>query len=191
VTACLGALGALVACFSQFLQVGNSTCGTSMLAFLRSPHSLHTNSPRPSLSSVGLSADQNIMMGWWKPYFFFNPSGVQLLVPGFALDSVTSYVFGALAIAALSITDRTLSRMAMRSAKVASSHAGDSHSALLFTAQRFTGGLVMLLMMTFNFWIFIWTVLSLGLGEKLSLWSERRAAATEGRAQRWQHEVIS
>lgn len=112
-------------------------------------------------------------MGWWRPYFFFDTDGVQLLVPWFALGGASSHLLGALVVLALSGADRLLART-LTAARA--SH-DDRAAALLYALSRLTSGLIMLLMMSFNIWIFLWTVLSLGFAEFLVL---RRASRAGG-----------
>ena len=45
------------------------------------------------------------MMGWWRPYFFFDPHGVQLLAPALVLTGPASYFLGAVMVAALCFAD--------------------------------------------------------------------------------------
>ena len=45
-------------------------------------------------------------MGWWKRYFFLDPTGVQLLLPKLVIDrSTETLVVSALAIALLALLD--------------------------------------------------------------------------------------
>ena len=48
------------------------------------------------------------MMGWWKPYFFFDPDGVQLLLPTFALHSYMDLFLAAIPIGLICVADRVL-----------------------------------------------------------------------------------
>lgn len=105
-------------------------------------------------------------MGWWRPFFFFDPSGVQLLVAGFALDGFLSYLLGAACIAGLCFADRLL---AAHHACVHAWQRDDTKTAALYAAQRLTGGLIMLLLMSFNVPVFGWVIVSLGLAERATL----------------------
>ena len=73
----------------------------------------------------------------------------------------------------LCAADRVLADQAGAARRLASSHEDDHAVAALYTAQRFSGGLVMLLMMSFNVIIFTWTVLMLGAAERYLLHQQR------------------
>ena len=125
-------------------------------------------------------------MGWWRPYFFIDPTGVQILLPFLELGSAVSYLLGALAIAAVCGVDRLLARLAADSAKAAMGHRDDTQTAALWTVQRATGGFVMLLLMTFNVPVFAWTIACLGATERAVLYYERRGTQPLG----WMHARI-
>lgn len=113
-------------------------------------------------------------MGWWRPFFFFDPTGVQLLLPWLVLDSAPSYALGALAIACLALADRRLAH--------ASAPSGDNAQAALYTAQRASGTLVMLLLMSFNVPLIVWLLASLGAGERYCLYRRHDRLVHAGRS---------
>ena len=113
-------------------------------------------------------------MGWWRPYFFVDSTGVQLLLPTLALDgSAASLIFCVMFVAPLAILDRWLERATCDKRAVSSSHESDGSVALLWTAQRATGTLLMLLFMSFNVPVVVVTLCCLGASERLMLWRER------------------
>ena len=99
-------------------------------------------------------------MGWWHPYFFSDTEGVQLLLPDVVLSGPVSLFVGFLLVALLCVADRFLfHRFGFNE---------PAPAAVLYAVQRLTGGLVMLLMMTFNAPLFAWIICSLGVGEWLA-----------------------
>ena len=106
-------------------------------------------------------------MGWWKPYFFFDPHGVQLLLPSFVLGTASSYIGAAVSIVLLCLADRRLAHAL--SAAAAGSESANARAAL-FLVQRCTGTLLMLLLMSFNAPIIAYTLASLGAAERYELW---------------------
>ena len=112
-------------------------------------------------------------MGWWKPYFFTDLEGVQLLVPSFVLEGTfgVSWCSAAVVILALATLDRGL-------ASLHQTHQPQRHSdnvaAAFFMAQRLSAGLVMLLLMSFNAIVFAYTIAALGAAERYFLWRRRQ-----------------
>mmetsp|Transcript_21458 Transcript_21458/g.53202 ORF Transcript_21458/g.53202 Transcript_21458/m.53202 type:complete len:133 (+) Transcript_21458:107-505(+) len=107
-------------------------------------------------------------MGWWKPYFFLDPTGVQLLLPGLVIDgSLATLFLSGVAIALLSFLDRYTAHFS-RNNQNASSYT----LALCYTIQKFTSGLLMLVMMSFNALLFMEVVVFSGAAE---LWTKIRA----------------
>ena len=100
-------------------------------------------------------------MGWWRPYFFMSTEGVQLLLPEIVLSGPVSHVAGFALVLLLCVADRFLTHRFGFSEPVA--------SAMLYAVQRLTGGLVMLLLMSFNAPLFVWVICSLGVGEWLAI----------------------
>ena len=109
-------------------------------------------------------------MGWWKPYFFLDPSGVQFLVPALVIDgSISSMILSAVGIAVLAIVDRYAAYFS-RSRNKSSLDDADTTSAvclsvMFYTTQRFTSGLLMLVMMSFNVILFLEVVFFSGAAE--------------------------
>lgn len=112
-------------------------------------------------------------MGWWKPYFFDSPIGVQLLFPTWVITGVPSFLVATIAIALLCLSDRLSASAASTFRKHAdvnrdadSARCGaDMWAVFLWTLQRLTSGLIMLIMMSFNLLLFLETVIFLGLSE--------------------------
>merc|ERR1719244_450443 len=101
-------------------------------------------------------------MGWWRPYFFVDLVHVQLLLEDIVLDgSLASTALASLCIAGLTFADRWLAYTHKHTSHTARSH------AVLFTLQKCTGGMLMLLLMSFNVILFIEVVLLCGLWEYL------------------------
>ena len=100
-------------------------------------------------------------VGWWRPHFFIETDGVQLLLPGVVLESMGSHIIGFALVLLLCIADRFLQHRF--------GFAEPVPSAVLYAFQRLTGGLIMLLMMTFCLPLFVWIILSLGVGEWLAI----------------------
>ncbi len=99
-------------------------------------------------------------MGWWKPYFFLDPTGVQFLLPGLVIDgSLETLLVSGLSILVLSILDRY-------AAHASRNHHSNIHrSVFYYTVQKFTSGLLMLIMMSFNALLFLEVVLFGGAAE--------------------------
>ena len=135
-----------------------SLCGASFLLNVKTPH---------CASQLKESLFDTMTMGWWRPYFFVELTGVQLLLPGLVLRSYGDCFLGGCFIAVLGYADRWLAHATSRTLR------NDNATAALFTAQRLTGGLLMLLMMSFNVPLFLWTVTCVGASERVMLW--RRA----------------
>ena len=97
-------------------------------------------------------------MGWWKPYFFLDTTGVQFLLPELVIDGSFETLFvSGLVVAFLSFLDRYTAH-ASRGNHV-------YYSALCYTIQKFTSGLLMLVMMSFNGVLFLEVVLFSGAAE--------------------------
>ena len=114
-------------------------------------------------------------MGWWRPYFFLDPTGVQLLSPSLALSDAPSLLLGAAGLLLLAMGERHVAHALARSS-TRHTPADDTAFALLWTANRLVGTLVMLLFMSFNVPIILWLLTCLGVAERLELWRERRRA---------------
>jgi hypothetical protein len=148
-----------------------------------SPWLLSTyRSPEYPLSSLSPFSPFRLqkMMGWWKPYFFVDPSGVQLLFGWATIDGFLSVSFLAATatVAVLALTDRWLaahlSSASMSWSDVTLSARTVYVSTALWTAQRVTSGLIMLIMMSFNAVLFAEALLFLGAAE---LWVRLRNRA--------------
>ena len=114
-------------------------------------------------------------MGWWKPYFFLDPTGVQLLLPNLVIDgSAETLVVSAFAIALIAFLDRYMAHVSRKDLDISV-----YLSVLCFTTQKFTSGLLMLIMMSFNTLLFLEVVLFSGTAE---LWMRLRARTREGSA---------
>ena len=98
-------------------------------------------------------------MGWWKPYFFLDPTGVQFLHHDLVIDGSfeTLFVSGS-GIALLSILDHYAARASKANPNV-------YISTLYYTIQKLTSGLLMLVMMSFNGLLFLEVVLFGGAAE--------------------------
>jgi len=114
-------------------------------------------------------------MGWWKPYFFLDPTGVQLLLPNLVIDGkAETLVVSAFAIALIAFLDRYMAHVSRKDSGISV-----YLSVLCFTTQKFTSGLLMLIMMSFNTLLFLEVVLFSGTAE---LWMRLRAQTREGSA---------
>jgi len=104
--------------------------------------------------------DDNNSMGWWKPYFYSNVSGIQILFRGLQIDSDRPLtIFLALSfIFALCLIDRTVA------ARTESTRGTSSYIPYYFL-QRLSGGLVMLVLMSFNAVLFGVTIVFLSVCE--------------------------
>jgi hypothetical protein len=110
-------------------------------------------------------------MGWWKPYFFTDTSGVQLLLSPLQIGGLGSLLLATVGVGLLCLLDRWAAAEAaaarrrlphLHSSSSSSAGAVTVVAACWWTLQRLTGGLVMLLMMTFNLLIFLEVVTFLG-----------------------------
>jgi len=107
-------------------------------------------------------------MGWWKPYFFLDPSGVQVLIPTLVIDgSIFSIILSGVGIAVLALIDRYTAHASRAVCSTDSVYA----STLYYTVQRFTSGLLMLIMMSFNIILFLEVIIFSGAAE---LWMKIR-----------------
>lgn len=101
-------------------------------------------------------------MGWWKPFFFTDVTGVQVLFAGARIEGPASFAVVILCIALLCGFDRWA---AARAAALYDSREKELSAVGWWAAQRLSGGLVMLLMMTFNAVLFLATIGCLALAE--------------------------
>lgn len=99
-------------------------------------------------------------MGWWKPYFFVDTSGVQLLFEWAEIDGTGTFLLCTAAIAALCLLDRLTHHYTMHhlSGRIYVSTAA-------WTVQRLTSGLLMLVMMSFNMILFLEVIVFSGMAE--------------------------
>mmetsp|Transcript_18866 Transcript_18866/g.37549 ORF Transcript_18866/g.37549 Transcript_18866/m.37549 type:complete len:128 (-) Transcript_18866:97-480(-) len=97
-------------------------------------------------------------MGWWHPYFFSDTSGVQVLFSFLEINGPASLVAALGAIFTLCLVDR-YAAAGVQSAR------GTSSYIPLFFLQRLSGGLVMLVLMSFNIVLFVFTLVFLSLCE--------------------------
>ena len=104
------------------------------------------------------------MMGWWKPFFFTDTGGVQILLESATIDSTqpSTFWFASAFIAFLCIVDRWAAHYALHKFKRQHSI---YMSTAIWTIQRFTSGLLMLIMMSFNVILFMEVVLFSGFAE--------------------------
>ena len=118
------------------------------------------------------------MMGWWKPYFFWDISGVQVLLPSLVIHDIYSFLLLSSLIFGLCFIDRSLSHYcSYNSAR--SSNTNDSSSSnasnsgrssigvevIMYSCQRFVSGLIMLIMMSFNAVLYTEVIIFLGISE--------------------------
>ena len=123
------------------------------------------------------------MMGWWKPYFFLDTNGVQLLFDWAKIDGLASFLACSSALAALCLVDRFAHHYNLH--KLSGSLCS---STAAWTVQRFTSGLLMLVMMSFNMVLFLEVIIFSGLAELAMRLCYRKEA--EGVAfQRVQHSI--
>jgi len=118
-------------------------------------------------------------MGWWKPHFFLDPTGVQFLLPTLVIDGSFETLFvSGLVIAFLALVDRYTAHASRGSSN--SSNSSENYSvyisALYYTIQKFTSGLLMLIMMSFNAVLFLEVVFFSGAAE---LWMKLRRKQRE------------
>jgi len=120
-----------------------------------------------------------MMDGWWKPYFFIDLDGVQLLLPALVIDgsSFISIIHSSIGILILVLVDRFMAHAyycANNNTSSARCYREDEYSnhrnaiylsTLYYTIQRFTSGLLMLLMMSFNVILFMEIILFSGIVE--------------------------
>ena len=110
-------------------------------------------------------------MGWWHPYFFVELEGVQLLFSAFEIGGTATFLLYSVLLAALCACDR----FAAAKAATLKRHPQRECAAVgWWTVQRLSGGLVMLVMMSFNLVLFAETVAFLGAAE---LWMVRSGRA--------------
>ena len=103
--------------------------------------------------------------GWWKPFFFIDPTKVQVLFSFCQIEGTGSLLLYSGAVAALCTFDRWAAAKASQLRAAASSPADDTTDVAWWALQRLSGGLVMLVMMSFNAILFAETVVFLGLAE--------------------------
>ncbi|CAB9505900.1 expressed unknown protein [Seminavis robusta] len=99
------------------------------------------------------------MMGWWKPYFFVDTTGVQLLFDWAKIDDTLTFISASGSIALLCLLDRFAAHLALHQRQKVYS------STLAWTVQRCTSGFLMLIMMSFNIILFLEVVLFSGMSE--------------------------
>ena len=113
-------------------------------------------------------------MGWWKPYFFWDVQGVQVLLPSLVIqtDKGWSFLGASLLIAILCFVDRHLAHAAIIASGNNNKHDDDKSThlsiakdTLVYTGSRFTSGLVMLVMMSFNAVLYLEVILFVGVSE--------------------------
>ena len=113
-------------------------------------------------------------MGWWKPYFFWKVWGVQVLLPSLVIEGWVSFLVVSSGIAGLCCMDRHLAHASTASSTSSSTTTALSSSSsssavakdvLVYTLSRFTSGLVMLIMMSFNALLYLEVILFLGASE--------------------------
>ena len=103
-------------------------------------------------------------MGWWKPYFFVDLKSVQLLHEDLVLDGTFGSAFVAtMGIFLLAFLDRWLCHQQCFGTQSASSH------AVFYTLQKITGGLLMLILMSFNVLLFAEVCLFCGAWEYVAV----------------------
>jgi len=100
-------------------------------------------------------------MGWWKPYFFVETNGVQLLFDWAKIESAGTFLLATAAVAALCLLDRFTHHYAIHKLSGKSIYL----STVAWTFQRFTSGLLMLVMMSFNAILFLEVIVFSGLTE--------------------------
>jgi len=125
-----------------------------------------------------------MMDGWWKPYFFIDLNGIQLLLPALVIDgsSFISIILSSIGILILVLIDRFMAHAYYcannnnnnNNTSSARFYRDDDYSnynnaiylsTLYYTIQRFTSGLLMLLMMSFNVILFMEIILFSGIVE--------------------------
>ena len=113
------------------------------------------------------------------PYFFVDTTGVQLLFSGLEIQgSGTLIVYSAL-VAALCLADRFA---AAKAAALKGNRERELAAVGWWTAQRCSGGLVMLVMMSFNLVLFLETVVFLGVSELLMVRTSAAGGAQQAYA---------
>lgn len=110
-------------------------------------------------------------MGWWHPYFFVNLDGVQLLFSALEITGTATFLLYSVLLAALCAFDRFA---AAKAATLKILPQRECAAVGWWTVQRLSGGLVMLVMMSFNLILFVETILLLGAAE---LWMVRSGRA--------------
>lgn len=119
-------------------------------------------------------------MGWWHPYFFVETDGVQLLFSGLQIKGVGTLLLYSAVLGALCAFDRWAAATA---ARLKNQPQSERAAVGWWTVQRLSGGLVMLVMMSFNLILFAETIVFLGAAE---LWM-----VETGRAGSQQHAFTS
>ena len=119
------------------------------------------------------------MMGWWKPYFFWDISGVQVLLPSLVIHDTYSFLLLSALIFGLCFIDRSLSHYCSYNSARSSNTVDSSSSAnasndgrgsigmevIIYSCQRFVSGLIMLIMMSFNAVLYTEVIIFLGISE--------------------------
>ena len=113
------------------------------------------------------------MMGWWQPHFFVDVTGVEVLFSFFPITGFFSFLLATAFIALLCAIDRWIAWRATEARASSITPQEDNTSVLLWSGQRLTGGLIMLLMMSFNFVLFIESIVFLGVFEWLVIKQKR------------------
>ena len=101
-------------------------------------------------------------MGWWKPYFFSEVTGVQVLFSPLEIRGAVDFLFAALFVLVLCFADGWLSKRNKLHHTGTRSHLRLSALKAIHTATHF---LIMLVVMSFNIWLFLCVVVSTGLAE--------------------------
>ena len=108
-------------------------------------------------------------MGWWKPYFFIDLKSIQLLHKDLVLDGTFfNTLIASLFMFCLALLDRYVSNR-LHSHSMHQHKRVPSHHALLYTLQKCSGGLLMLILMSFNLILFMEVVLFCGFWEYVFL----------------------
>ena len=101
------------------------------------------------------------MMGWWKPYFFTETEGVQLLFEWAQIEGTQTFVLASAVVAILSLLDRWAAHYSIHLLRQQSVY----RSTVIWTLERFASGLLMLVMMSFNAILFLQVVIFSGVAE--------------------------
>jgi len=112
-------------------------------------------------------------MGWWRPYFFIDPYGSQLLFSWAEIDGPQSLLLSSMAVAVLALFDRWVAdRSDQMRKRLRAIDIGDScrdlwldqiRAVSWWTLQKLSGGMLMLILMSFCAVLFLETVVFLGL----------------------------